>query len=184
MKKCPACEQELSNNEKFCPKCGASTETAAEQPIKEDDIAKEQETKPILEEETFSQEAAVLEHKISMAKMKAIFATILIIVSFSALLTPIIKDDTNLSEVQGAYDNAVAISSIESVGGKTLEEAYYQAYGVYLYDEALVNEFTVLTVKRIYSFICLTALLSGVYLLLTSVRKRKLLENIQKHMTI
>jgi uncharacterized Zn finger protein (UPF0148 family) len=112
---CPKCGKELVKDEKICPTCGFDIST-----IDSDLSEPQSETTPISEipqDQTKSQTQN--EH------IKKPFNTRLFVFAVLALVTIIMSFMAASNISDGGYQ----IMQIQSVGGKTLEEAYYQQLG-------------------------------------------------------
>ena len=62
--------------------------------------------------------------------------------------------------------SALEIGQVESVGGKTLEEAYYSAYSSYLSSQAKMNAQSATILARGIELLSVVSLLAGLYILL------------------
>jgi len=110
--------------------------------------------------------------------MKRLFGVALIVLSviFSVLIVMegVKVFDTDIeSSIKMQNTSADLISNIRSVGGRTLDEAYYLGYGNFLKNQTSVSQSQFLLIKNLTMILgylglmfCCASLLSGIWLVI------------------
>ena len=164
---CKSCGNEIGENEKFCRKCGAAAEVQT-------DYQSTYAVQGSAPYRTKSELTAA--HKYFMIKFKRILALVMMVLTAGAIVAGLMSIAPLNSNYKSALVHGSSISYIESVGGKTLEEAYYKDYGKYLENEAAISYTTACLVSGIYQTVLLILLLYWVYLFMESSFKKQLYE--------
>lgn len=167
-KYCSKCGQELEADVEYCTNCGTAAEAQQE--------VEAQVEQPIQTATDFTKDEMVLKHRYSMAKFKKGLAIFMIISTAVAMIIGIV----NIFKITGSYEKATehaqSISYIESVGGKTLEEAYYQDYGDYLENEVVITYINTCILSGLYQTILFFSLFFWIYLFKKANLEKRLIE--------
>lgn len=195
---CPKCGKELKETSKFCISYGAmvaaaenTAATKAVQPtanpskpaeavqraaVSDSIPASSQSANNAAYVPLGSYKELLDAQKYSMIKFKKTLAVIMIIITGIAIISGIIAVIPVFNSYTDAVDRADSISYISSVGGKTLEEAYYQDYGKYLSDEISITYTQTCILSGFYQTILWLSLLYWIYLLKKTSSQKKLYE--------
>ncbi|MCI1966566.1 MAG: zinc-ribbon domain-containing protein [Oscillospiraceae bacterium] len=112
---CPKCGKEIVNGEKVCPNCGLDFSTV------DSDTKGAQSEVSLKSENPYDQTELMTKNE----QWKKVFNAKLLIFCVLALITIIMSFMAASNISDGGYQ----IMQIKSVGGQTLEEAYYQQLG-------------------------------------------------------
>lgn len=99
------------------------------------------------------------------SKNHTLIRVLLIIACLAIVIVCEISLDNLRNSASSMNLHALDISSIESVGGETLEEAYYQSYGYFLSEQADASLETATILARGIEFLAIIVLIVGSYLI-------------------
>ena len=98
--------------------------------------------------------------------MKSAIAVVMMLTAVAAFVLCEISLSTVRDERSDMIGSALNIAEIESVGGKTLEEAYYTWYGFYLSSQASMDAETATIQARGVELLSVFGFLAGIYMLI------------------
>ena len=98
--------------------------------------------------------------------MKSAIAVVMMLTAVAAFVLCEISLSTVRDERSDMIGSALNIAEIESVGGKTLEEAYYTWYGFYLSSQASMDAETATIQARGVELLSALVFLAGIYMLI------------------
>ena len=97
--------------------------------------------------------------------MKSAIAVVIMLAAVAAFVLCEVSLSSVRDERSDMNDSAQTIRQIESVGGKTLEEAYYTWYGFYLSSQARMAAETATIQARGVELLSVFGFLAGIYML-------------------
>ncbi len=128
--------------------------------------------------QSFSQDKEFLTHEIFVAKLKMVIAVVLVVVAVVAFIVSM----DNKVDLQDGRSYMVTyasdMSTLASIGGRSVAEAFYQDYGECLIGEARILDGIGTQIVYCYNIILSVIIIFGVYLFLISMNKKKTLQKI------
>lgn len=165
---CPFCGSRLNADELFCSNCGAkyiefNRETETDNSAGQD---RRQQNTPNYSSGAVNQfyDEALIKHKYSLIKFRRNLAIFMIISTIGAMITGFAVIPHIVKAFTTAANYADSMSVIQSVGGNTIAEAFYQDFGYFLGGEVTVEYMTACLISGFYQTFLFFSLFGWIYL--------------------